>query len=419
MRIFYGWHVALTAFLIFMFTNGMSLFVPQNLFPRFMETFGASAAEISLTTAITLGTAGLLAPLIGVVIDRFGVIRIIRAGLVVLAICFSLYPFARSVTDLYVLHMGMALGLVLAGLMSNVVLLSNWFIALRGRAIGALIAASSLGGALLPLIISPIVNHPDYGWRWGYGALAGAFWLLALIPGFIILKETPQSVGCLPDGADKPSGPTNDQPARDGVTFRIAIRSRTLYCLAIGSACLWFSIQAMNSQVTIFFEQEAGLSPQRATLLFSTLFWMSFIGKFIFGAVSDYYAKRHVMLIASLILLGGCLLLFTPAPAGIGLTNDLARLIIFTVVFGLGYGGSFTMIQLVCIESFGQQALGKILGIITFIDAMGAAAGTFMAGQLQTATGDYLLPFGIVTVIAAIAVINVLFIRPVAAGRPA
>jgi sugar phosphate permease len=419
MRIFYGWHVALTAFLIFMFTNGMSLFVPQNLFPRFMETFGASAAEISLTTAITLGTAGLLAPLIGVVIDRFGVIRIIRAGLVVLAICFSLYPFARSVTDLYVLHMGMALGLVLAGLMSNVVLLSNWFIALRGRAIGALIAASSLGGALLPLIISPIVNHPDYGWRWGYGALAGAFWLLALIPGFIILKETPQSVGCLPDGADKPSGPTNDQPARDGVTFRIAIRSRTLYCLAIGSACLWFSIQAMNSQVTIFFEQEAGLSPQRATLLFSTLFWMSFIGKFIFGAVSDYYAKRHVMLIASLILLGGCLLLFTPGPAGIGLTNDLARLIIFTVVFGLGYGGSFTMIQLVCIESFGQQALGKILGIITFIDAMGAAAGTFMAGQLQTATGDYLLPFGIVTVIAAIAVINVLFIRPVAAGRPA
>lgn len=419
MRIFYGWYVALAAFLIFMFTNGMSLFVPQNLFPRFMETFGASAAEISLTTAITLGTAGLLAPLIGIVIDRFGVIRIIRTGLIVLAICFSLYPFARSVTDLYVLHMGMALGLVLAGLMTNVVLLSNWFIALRGRAIGALIAASSLGGALLPLIISPIVNHPDYGWRWGYGMLAAAFWLLALIPGFIILKETPESVGCLPDGADKPSGPTDDQPARDGVPFRIAIRSRTLYCLAIGSACVWFSIQAMNSQVTIFFEQEAGLTPQRATLLFSTLFWMSFIGKFIFGAVSDYYAKRHVMLAASLILLGGCLLLFTPGPAGIGLTNDLARLIIFTVVFGLGYGGSFTMIQLVCIESFGQQSLGKILGIITFIDAMGAAAGTIIAGQLQTATGDYLLPFGIVTIIAAIAVINVLFIRPVAAGRPA
>lgn len=419
MRIFYGWYVALAAFLIFMFTNGMSLFVPQNLFPRFMETFGVSAAEISLTTAITLGTAGLLAPLIGIVIDRFGVIRIIRTGLIVLAICFSLYPFARSVTDLYVLHMGMALGLVLAGLMTNVVLLSNWFIALRGRAIGALIAASSLGGALLPLIISPIVNHPDYGWRWGYGMLAAAFWLLALIPGFIILKETPESVGCLPDGADKPSGPTDDQPARDGVPFRIAIRSRTLYCLAIGSACVWFSIQAMNSQVTIFFEQEAGLTPQRATLLFSTLFWMSFIGKFIFGAVSDYYAKRHVMLAASLILLGGCLLLFTPGPAGIGLTNDLARLIIFTVVFGLGYGGSFTMIQLVCIESFGQQSLGKILGIITFIDAMGAAAGTIIAGQLQTATGDYLLPFGIVTIIAAIAVINVLFIRPVAAGRPA
>ena len=32
-----------------------------------------------------------------------------------------------------------------------------------------------------------------------------------------------------------------------------------------------------------------------------------------------------------------------------------------------GLGGSFTMIQLVAVESFGQRARGKILGVITLV----------------------------------------------------
>ena len=77
----------------------------------------------------------------------------------------------------------------------------------------------------------------------------------------------------------------------DGVTFAVALRSRTLWCLAIGSACLWFAIQAMTSQITIYFEQEAGLAPQRATALYSTILACSVAGKFLFGAVSDRFRE--------------------------------------------------------------------------------------------------------------------------------
>ena len=64
-------------------------------------------------------------------------------------------------------------------------------------------------------------------------------------------------------------------------------------------------------------------------------------------------------------------------------------------------------------ETFGSRSLGKILGIITLIDSLGAAAGTVLTGQLKTSTGDYLLPFGLLTAVALVAVINVLLIRPV------
>jgi sugar phosphate permease len=237
---------------------------------------------------------------------------------------------------------------------------------------------------------------------------------------FLLLRERPELIGAHPDGADGPP-PVSDQPNAEGVSFADALRSPALYLLGLGSACLWYSIQAMNSQVTIFFEQDAGLAPARATLLFSVIFWFSFAGKFLFGLLSDKLAKRRVMLLSALTLLAGCLSLFEFGTDGLALTTSLPRLGLFAVVFGLGFGGSFTMIQLVAVETFGARSLGKILGIITLIDSLGAAAGTVITGQLKTSTGNYLLPFGLLTAVALIAVINVLFIRPVVPGnrRPA
>ncbi len=412
-RFYYGWTICGVAVATYFFTNGLTLMVPQNLFPRLMETFDATAGEISLTTAISLGLAALMAPFVGALVDRVGVVRVIRTGLVIMALCFSCYPFARSLTDLYLIHAGLALGLVLAGLLVNVVLLSNWFVRKRGLAVGLLAAASSLAGASLPLIISPLVNNPEYGWRYGYGVLAVAFWLFAVVPGFVLLKEKPADLDLFPDGDTKPpAGIAGD--SSDGVSFARALRSPALYCLGLGSACLWFAIQAMNSQATIFFEQEGGLAPARATLLFAVIFWLSFAGKFAFGLLSDRLPKRRVMLLSAITLLIGCLLLFEPGgERGVQLTTSLPRLSLFAVVFGLGFGGSFTMIQLVAVETFGQRSLGKILGVITLIDALGAAGGTILTGQLKTSTGGYLLPFAVVTGVALLAVINVFFIRPV------
>ena len=411
---FYGWYVVAASVAIYFFTNGMTLFVPQNLFPRFIETFSATPAQVSYMTAISLGLAALIAPFIGVIVDRAGVLRVIRTGLVVMTVCFCLYPFARSLTDLYILHAFLALGLALSGLLVNVVLLSNWFVARRGFVIGMLAAGSSAAGALMPVAIAPLVNNPDFGWRWGVGALSIGFILFALLPGFTVLRERPGDLGLHADGAATP--PPEAKTEASGVSLRTALGSRTFWCLALGSAALWYSIQAMNSQVTIYFEQEGGLTPVRATLLYSVIFWCSFAGKFLFGAISDRLPKRKVMLIASLILFSGCLLLFEPRADGLALTASLPLLASFAAIFGLGFGGSFTMIQLVAVESFGQRSLGKILGFITLIDALGAFAGTILSGQMRTATGSYLLPFGVIAAVALFGVINVLFIRPVPAS---
>ncbi|MBT8422313.1 MAG: MFS transporter [Gammaproteobacteria bacterium] len=410
-KVFYGWWLAAVCVLVYFFTNGMTIFVPQNLFPRLMEEFAIDAGEVSRTVMVTfLGTA-LLAPIAGWLIDRFGVLRVIHTGLVFLAVCFGLYPFATSITQLYVLHFGFAVGLVLCGLMPNVVLLSAWFTRYRGAVVGLLTAASSLAGGLLPLAIAPLVLNPDFGWRWGFGALAIAFVVLGLIPGLLALRSSPADVGQYPDGDAEPLAAL-ENGAVDGVEFGVALRSRTLWALAVSSACLWYAITSINSQAQIFFEQDAGLTAGNATLLYSAIFWCSVAGKFLFGALSDRIPKQRVMLISAVLLFIGSLLAFTPGDNGFGLTTNFTQLVLFATVFGLGYGGSFTMIQLVCVECFGQRALGKLLGIVIFVDSLGGALGTALSGQLKASTGSYLTSFTTVSVVALIAIMGVLLIKP-------
>jgi MFS family permease len=425
---FYGWYVAATAIISYFFTNGLAFLVPQSLAPRLMESFGATPAEIGRTTLVTFTLTALLAPFAGAFVDRLGVLRVIRAGLAFLVAAFACYPLARTMTALYLLHACFAIGLITAGLLVNVVLLSRWFVVRRGLAVGALVAGSSLAGATLPLAISPLVTNPAYGWRVGYAVLVLAFLILAVLPAFLVLRESPESMGLRPDGADAPppaarpedapAGPSAGRPGeRSGLTLREALATRTFWCLALGSACLWFAIQAVTSQITIFLEREAAFAPSQATRIFSLIFTLSFFGKFLYGAVSDWWPKRRVMLVAGLTLLAGCLLLFEWSGWTAALSTDPRRLAFFAIVFGLGFGGSFTMIQLTTAESFGERDLGKILGCVTLADGLAAGAGPAVAGQLATSTGGYLMPFAVVTGVGLLAVINTLLIGPPRCGQ--
>jgi MFS family permease len=409
---FYGWIVSGGATASYFFTNGVAYYLPQNLFPRLMEEFGLSISQVSLAGALTFMVGGLSAPLAGLLIDRFGAARVLKVGILILAVAASLYPFTTALWQLYALHLMFGLTMVSAGLMINVVLISNWFNLKRGMVVGVLVAGSSLAGFLLPNMISGLVASPDYGWRWGFGLAALLIWLIPVPAVLLFVKEKPADVGQFPDGLDHPPVGEDNPAALPGVTLREAMRTTTLWALALGSFCLWFSITAVNSQVTIFFEQEAGLAIRQATLLYSLVLGFSVVGKFAFGWLADHRSKQQVMIIASLVMLAGCLLLFEFPTGELALTTSVPQLALFTFVYGLGFGGAFTMIQLVCVASFGQRELGKILGLVIFIDTIGAVLGIAGIGFLKDYTGTYVVPFAIVVMMAVIGAINMWFVRP-------
>ena len=73
------------------------------------------------------------------------------------------------------------------------------------------------------------------------------------------------------------------------------------------------------------------------------------------------------------------------------------------VLFGLGWGGLYTMLQLLTIENLGLRAAGKILGTITVLDAIGGGLGIWLTGLLYDRTGSYQLPFAVLVVLITLA----------------
>ena len=417
---FYGWYVAISCSLVYFFVNSMTLFVPQNLFPTFIEEFSLTREEVSLTVRNTLLFAAFLSPISGILIDKVGVTVVMRIGIIIMALTYSFYPFASSIETLYRLHILMAAGLVMSGLGPNVIIVSNWFKKHRGKVVGMVIASSSLGGATLPLLISPIVNNPEWGWRWGFGLLSICFWIFAVIPVYKVIRPSPESMGLHPDGNQETQVDGSEiltgQPIeeKDRTRFKDALFSRALFCLGIGSACLWFAIQGLNSQIRIFFELDVGFTAQQSVLLFSIIYWFSFIGKFSFGALSDRLPKRTVLFISSCVLFIGSLLLFEVSGNELILTKNTMQLSLFTIFFGLGFGGSFSMIQLVAVETFGKQYLGRVLGMISMVDGLAAAGATqLLAAMADDASGSYLQAFGLVAMVTLLGIINVFFIKPI------
>ncbi len=94
-KVFYGWWIVGACFLIAAYTGGTIFFGFTALFEPIANEFGWSYTQISLAASLRGAEVGLLAPLIGLFIDRLGPRRLAFGG----AILLGLVAARRIITD--------------------------------------------------------------------------------------------------------------------------------------------------------------------------------------------------------------------------------------------------------------------------------------------------------------------------------
>jgi MFS-type transporter involved in bile tolerance (Atg22 family) len=81
------------------------------------------------------------------------------------------------------------------------------------------------------------------------------------------------------------------------------------------------------------------------------------------------------------------------------------------IMVGFGWGGLYTLLQLLSANIFGNKALGKILGTVTILDAFGGGMGIWLTGVLYDSTGSYATSFNIIAALVGLSFILSFFVN--------
>lgn len=370
----YPWLIAVLAMLVLLVTNGLATTGITAFDESLLKEFGWSRGQLKLRDLITLMTAGLLAPFAGVLLDRIGVRRLLLCGSLLFAALYYAYGSITSLAQMYLIHAGFGVVLVCAGINVSVIMVSQWFVRLRGRAIGIALVGSSLGGVIFPPVMLDLVANG--GWRHGFRTMA---WVaVALFVVLLVLARRPEEKGMVALGAGAASNGAAGASDQD-VRYRDALKTLSFWALTFVAMATFYSILAMASHLFLHM-RDMGFDPKTAGAALGLLFGLGLISKFLFGFLADILNPKLVFVANVAVMLTGLLFLAT-------FNRELVWIGI--VITGFGWGGLYTMIQLQAVNNFGVTDAGKILGTITALDAVGGGLGIWLTGVMFDHFGNY------------------------------
>ena len=401
MKIFHGWWVLLGLFLVYTANNGILLYTLPLFYPALISEFGWDAEQVTRPASLFFILAALLTPLMGVLFDRYSTRLIMLLGIVILIAGLAAYPTVSSLQGLMLVYMVFALGLASCGLVPNMLILTRWFRRYRGLAVGLLLMGSSVGGAVFPLLVRETLA--TQGWREAAVVVTILGSIMMIGAALLLVRNRPEDMGLTVDGEQSSAAEQGAAPAAPaGPTLKQAVTMPTFYILAFVTGALWFCIVGMLQHQSIFIGQDLGVDIASLTLIFSVFFWCAVVGKLLFGWLGDLCNKLFIMLLAVTSLILGMLLLFSAS------AENLLVLYGYAALCGVGFSGTFSMIQLVLAEYFAGASFGKILALFTMVDSIAGAMGIRYLGQARVAQESYLPAFGILIALCAISALLVI-----------
>jgi MFS family permease len=134
------------------------------------------------------------------------------------------------------------------------------------------------------------------------------------------------------------------------------------------------------------------------------------IGKLILGHVSDRVGRLKVMMLCGVLTAAGGL--------GMAYAHAFTWLILFTTLFGVGYGTIWPVYAASARDLFSKDYAGSVVGLWTLYHGLGSVLAPVLAGWTIDATGRYFWAF---ILAAAGSVVSLLLLFPVSrcsAGDP-
>jgi sugar phosphate permease len=386
--VFFGWWIVSALFLLY-FVSGGLFNTATVYFKALTAEFGWSRGELSAAFAVGFLVSGLSAPFWGRIADRMGPRSALLPGALLSGVLCVALSQITGLVSLYVLYVLFTFAATGISLIPISVVISNWFVEKRGRAMG--IAYTGVGFGSLVLVPVAGVLVESFGWRTAYVA-SGLTVLLVLTPIALWIRNRPEDLGLLPDGREPSTldpGMEREEPEpRSGLSLGDALRTPTFWMLTVTWLVAMMPLAAVNLHQVPFLT-DLGLSTRAAALAAGTVGGMSIIGRIGFGFLSERYPIQRIY--------ASCYFLMAVGMASLWATSlfGVPALVLYAAFFGVAVGGALALSPLLVGDFFGMRALGEVFGLLGLAATIGGAVGGTGAGFLFDRTGSYDVVFAL------------------------
>jgi MFS family permease len=361
---YYGWRVVLAACLGVMAGFGSLFVYTFTVFVKPLSAqFGWNRESVSLGFGLAAVTLGVVSPLLGRWIDRFGPRRIILPCMTVYCVAILSLAFLRSqLWQFYVTCI--VLGLVGNGAahLAYSRSISTWFQKRLGTALAFVMVGAGLGALILPVVAQAIISRS--GWRAAYFSLGCLALLLGLPLSWRYIFERGETAPV----------------SHSGQTWQQGLRSHAFWIIV---AILFVSSISMNGAITQVSAllTDRGITPSYAALCVSIIGGSSVLGRLGAGWLLDRFFGARVALVVNLITAAGVFLLAHASsfPAGV----------LAAALIGIGAGGEAAITPYLLTRYFGLRSFSTLYGLTWTFYAAAGAIGPVILGRAFDLTGSY------------------------------
>jgi sugar phosphate permease len=402
-KVFYGWWIVTASTLLMFYVPGVINQGFTAIFQPIVDEFGWSYAQVSFGAMLRGLECGLLAPLVGYLVDRFGPRKVVFAGTFITAL--GLFSLSRinSLGGFYGSFVLIAVGM--SGSVGTVFLTtaSYWFDKKIGLAIGLIGAGAGFSGFLVP-VITFLVD--TYDWRRALFILSISV-IVVGVPAALLLRHKPEQYGCLPDGAVSTTSDSRIKPATsDGTRTMVlttgqVLKTRVFWQLGLASTLIAVVTSSVMTHIMPYMSS-VGISRTFSSMVVLVMSLVSMGGRLSSGWLGDRFNTKRVYIYFLLMMVLGTVTFAYIIPGRTGV------LILFVILYGVGAAGNMTLRPVLLRKYFHSGKFGTILGIADMMMMLGQA-GVPVAGWAFDTWGSYhgiWLVFSVVIILGIVMVIT-------------
>ncbi len=394
---YYGWLIVAGAFIAQFFVTGFfSYGFPLMVVPVQLE-FDVTRTEVmyGITWATALGLV--VAPLIGMLADKWSIKKLMAIGAVTLGLGLILLSRSQTITQFSLLFaLFICLSNNLLGPLTGSTVVSRWFSTSRGKALGIAAVGTSLGGLVIPYMVDLGITHT--GWR-DMLFYFGVTVLVVLLPYLMLaMKDFPSDRGLMgePLAAGADSGAAVSQ-ALDGpeLSAREILATPAFWYIGGTLGFLFMSQTGVLTNIGAYMAGE-GLADKTKTLI-QTLAGTGLIGKILFGFAADRINLKWG--------LWGAIVLATIGVSILASQPSFTQMLLAAVFLGLATGGMLPVWGAIIAVIFGMKSYGRVMGTMMPLIALMVMPGPILGAKLFDIYGNYVNSFYLFIVVLGLAFI--------------